>query len=186
MSATLMTKTAAVAALCLLALPAMAHPGHGDSVGFLAGFAHPFTGIDHLLAMLGVGIWGGQQRRSLAQPATFLGMMLLGALAGMAGLTVPGLETGIAATVALVGLAIALALALPNWLGMGLVGLFALAHGNAHGQELPAASAACGFMLASAVLLGAGRFTGQVLAERMLRVAGVALTAAGVVLIGVA
>lgn len=186
MSARLMTKTAAVAALCLLALPAMAHPGHGDSVGFLAGFAHPFTGIDHMLAMLGVGLWGGQQRRSLAQSATFLGMMLLGALAGMVGLTVPGLETGIAATVALVGLAIALALALPNWLGMLLVGVFALAHGNAHGQELPAASAACGFLLASAMLLCAGRFAGQVLAGRVLRVAGVALTAAGVVLMGVA
>ncbi|PKB20945.1 HupE/UreJ family protein [Janthinobacterium sp. 64] len=186
MSARLMTKTAAVAVLCLLALPAMAHPGHGDSVGFLAGFAHPFTGIDHLLAMLGVGIWGGQQRRGLGLSAMFLGMMLLGALAGMAGLTVPGLETGIAATVALAGLAIALALALPNWLGMLLVGVFALAHGNAHGQELPTASAACGFLLASAILLCAGRFIGQVLAERMLRVAGMALTAAGVVLMGVA
>jgi urease accessory protein len=184
MSATLMTKTAAMAALCLLALPAMAHPGHGESVGFLAGFAHPFTGIDHLLAMLGVGLWGGQQRRGWGQPATFLGMMLLGALAGMAGLTVPGLETGIAATVALVGLAIALALALPNWLGLGLVAMFALAHGNAHGQELPAASAACGFMLASAALLCTGRVVGQVLAERVLRLAGVALTAAGVVLMG--
>ena len=186
MSARLMTKTAAVAVLCLLALPAMAHPGHGDSVGFLAGFAHPFTGIDHLLAMLGVGIWGGQQRRGLGLSAMFLGMMLLGALAGMAGLTVPGLETGIAATVALAGLAIALALALPNWLGMLLVGVFALAHGNAHGQELPTASAACGFLLASAILLCAGRFIGQVLAERMLRVAGMALTAAGVVLMGLA
>ena len=184
MSATLMTKMAAVAALCLLALPAMAHPGHGDSAGLLAGFAHPFTGIDHLLAMLGVGLWGGQQRRGWGQPATFLGMMLLGALAGMVGLTLPGLETGIAATVALIGLAIALALALPNWLGMLLVGVFALAHGNAHGQELPAASAACGFMLASAMLLCAGRVVGQVLAGRVLRVAGVALTAAGVVLLG--
>ena len=186
MNARLIKKTAAVAALCLLALPAMAHPGHGESAGFLAGFAHPFTGIDHLLAMLGVGIWGGQQRGGLVQPATFLGMMLFGALAGMAGLGIPGLETGIAATVVLVGLAIALALALPKWLGMALVAAFALVHGNAHGQELPAASAACGFMLASATLLGAGRFIGKVLAERMLRVAGVALTAAGVVLMGLA
>lgn len=186
MSARLMTKTAAVAALCLLAVPAMAHPGHGESAGFLAGFAHPFTGIDHLLAMLGVGLWGGQQRRSLAQPATFLGMMLLGALAGMAGLTVAGLETGIAATVALAGLALALALAVPNWLAILLVGTFALAHGNAHGQELPAASAACGFLLASGMLLCAGRCIGQVLAERLLRVAGVALTAAGVLLMGLA
>jgi len=184
MSARLMQQTAAVAALCLLALPAMAHPGHGAGAGFLAGLAHPFTGIDHLLAMLGVGIWGGQQRRGLAQPATFLGMMLFGALAGMAGLTVPGLETGIAATVVLVGLAIALALAVPNWLAVGLVGIFALAHGNAHGQELPAAAAALGFMLASAILLFAGRFIGQVLAEHVLRLAGVALAAAGVVLMG--
>lgn len=172
------------AALSLLAMPAFAHPGHGESLGFFDGLAHPFTGLDHLLAMLGLGLWGGQQRRSLAQPATFLGMMLVGALAGMAGLTVPGLETGIAATVALTGLAIALALSLPGWLATSLVGLFALAHGNAHGRELPSASAAVGFMLASAVLLMAGRLVGQVLAERMLRATGVAMTAAGVVLMG--
>ncbi|MDH6158525.1 MULTISPECIES: HupE/UreJ family protein [unclassified Janthinobacterium] len=186
MSARQMIKTATVAALYLLALPAMAHSGHGDSAGLLAGFAHPLTGLDHLLAMLGLGIWGGQQRRGLAQPAIFLGMMLFGALAGMAGWRIAGLETGIAAKVALLGLAIALGLALPNWLGMLLAGMFALAHGNAHGQELPAASAACGFMLASAMLLCAGRFVGQVLAERVLRVAGVALTAAGLVLMGLA
>lgn len=172
------------AALSLLALPAFAHPGHGEALGFLDGLAHPFTGLDHLLAMLGLGLWGGQQRRSLAQPATFLAMMLVGALAGMAGLTVPGLETGIAATVALTGLAIALALSLPGWLATSLVGLFALAHGNAHGQELPSASAAAGFMLASAVLLMAGRLGGQVLAERMLRAAGAGMTVAGVVLMG--
>lgn len=176
--------TAVLATFSLLALPAMAHPGHGETAGFLAGFVHPFTGVDHLLAMLGVGIWGGQQRRSLAQPVTFLGMMLLGALAGMAGLGVPGLEMGIAATVALTGMAIALALALPAWLGMGLVGLFALAHGNAHGQELPAATAAFGFMLASSVLLLTGRLIGQVMAGRVVRVAGAAMTAAGLVLMG--
>lgn len=176
--------TAVLATFSLLALPALAHPGHGEAAGFLTGLVHPFTGIDHLLAMLGVGIWGGQQRRSLAQPVTFLGMMLLGALAGMAGLGVPGLEMGIAATVALTGMAIALALSLPAWLGMGLVGLFALAHGNAHGQELPAASAAFGFMLASSLLLMVGRFAGQVMAERVLRVTGAAMTAAGLVLMG--
>ena len=174
----------ALAALSLVALPALAHPGHGETAGFLAGFVHPLTGLDHLLAMLGVGIWGGQQRRGLAQPAIFLGMMLLGALAGMAGLGVPGLEMGIAATVALTGMAIALALSLPAWLGMGLVGLFALAHGNAHGQELPATSAAFGFMLASGVLLLTGRLIGQAMAERVVRVTGAAMTAAGLVLMG--
>ena len=176
--------TAVLAAFSLLALPAMAHPGHGEAAGFRTGLVHPFTGIDHLLAMLGVGIWGGQQRRGLAQPAIFLGMMLLGALAGMAGLGVPGLEMGIAATVALTGMAIALALSLPAWLGMGLVGLFALAHGNAHGQELPATSAAFGFMLASGVLLLTGRLIGQAMAERVVRVTGAAMTAAGLVLMG--
>ena len=173
-----------LATLSLLALPAMAHPGHGEAVGFLAGLAHPFTGLDHLLAMLGVGIWGGQQRRGLAQPAIFLGMMLLGALAGMAGIGIHGLEMGIAATVALTGMAIALALSLPNWLGMSLVGIFAVVHGNAHGHELPAASAAFGFMLASAILLMTGRLIGQVMAERVVRVAGAAMTAAGLVLMG--
>ncbi|MBB5368787.1 MULTISPECIES: HupE/UreJ family protein [unclassified Janthinobacterium] len=174
----------ALAALALVSLPAMAHPGHDHGTGFLAGFIHPFTGIDHLLAMLGVGIWGAQQRRGLEQPLTFLAMMLIGALAGMAGLGLPGLEMGIAATVALTGLAIALALSMPGWLAMGLVGVFALAHGNAHGQELSALPATCGFMLASAILLLSGRFIGQMLAERVVRVAGAAITAVGLVLMG--
>ncbi len=174
--------------LALLAAPALAHPlasgMAGAGAGFAAGFAHPFSGLDHLLAMLGVGIWSGQQRAGKAQPLAFLPMLLLGALSGVAGLTVPGLETGLAATVALAGVAVALALALPGWLGLGLLALFALAHGNAHGHELPQVQAAAGFMSASALLLGLGRAVGRIGAAPLVRLAGLAIAAGGIAMLG--
>ncbi|NHZ91689.1 HupE-UreJ family metal transporter [Massilia sp. CCM 8733] len=88
-----MKKTLAIA-LCLLALPAAAHPGHEAAAGFAAGFAHPLTGIDHLLAMLGVGLWSRQQGRGTLLPA-FVVMMALGAVAQV-GMQV---EAGLAASV---------------------------------------------------------------------------------------
>jgi urease accessory protein len=172
--------------LALLAAPALAHPLASGiaGAGFAAGFAHPFSGADHLLAMLGVGIWGGQQRAGRAQALAFPLMMLAGALSGVAGLTLPGLETGLAATVALAGLVVALALALPGWLALTMVSLFALAHGNAHGHELPQAQAAAGFLAASALLLGAGRAVGRLGAAVPVRLAGLAIAASGIAMLG--
>lgn len=169
--------------LAVLASPAAAHPGHGvETLGFGAGFVHPFTGLDHLLAMLGIGIWSGQQRKSAGVPLAFLLMMLVGAISGVAGLTIPGLEIGIAASVALTGLAIALATPMPAWAAMALAAVFAVLHGNAHGHELPQLQSAAGFLIASALLLATGRVAGQLLAQRLLRVTGAVIATAGMVL----
>lgn len=175
----------AFAATALIAcLPALAHPGHGDTqAGFLAGFLHPLGGADHLLAMLAAGIWSARQRDGgKGLPAAFLAMMFLGALSAVAGLRIPGLETGIAATVALSGCLLAAAVSMPAWAGMLLLGGFAVLHGSAHGLELPQAASAAGFMLCSALLLWTGRGLGSILAAAVLRLAGAGIAAAGLAL----
>lgn len=176
--------TAAAAALAI-SLPALAHPGHGgtEAAGFAAGFLHPLTGIDHLLAMLAAGIWSARQKDDgkFLLPA-FLAMMLAGALGAVAGLRIPGLEAGIAATVALTGCLLAAAVRMPPWAGAAVLGTFAVLHGSAHGQELPQAASAAGFMLATALLLWTGKKIGGLLAAAVLRVAGAGMAAAGLAL----
>lgn len=163
-------------ALCLLALPAAAHPGHADSVGLLAGLAHPFSGLDHLLAMLGVGLWSRQQNRGLLLPLAFIAMMALGALVRTA---VP-IELGIAASVVLIGALLLSAVKLPTAAAVALVGLFALLHGQAHGRELAGAASMAGFLLASAGLLVVGRAIGGPLVSRA---TGAAIGVAGLCLL---
>ena len=154
-------KTLFAIALFLSPALAFAHAGH-DHAGLLAGLAHPLFGLDHLLAMLAVGLWAAQQAGMLrwALPLTFLASMLLGGLLGFAGLQLPLLETGIAASVLALGLLIAVAVRLPTAFALGLTGLFALSHGVAHGLELPALTSpygyAAGFLLATATLHGLG------------------------------
>ena len=130
---------------------ALAHPGHLET-GLAAGFAHPFSGLDHLLAMLTVGLWagylGGAARWQL--PLTFVGVMLLGAGLGMAGFAVPWLETGIAASVLVLGLLLTLAAPLTAIARVSLVAVFALLHGIAHGAELPSTANAVGYLMAFA------------------------------------
>lgn len=177
------------AAMLAISLPAMAHPGHGGAAAdsFLAGVLHPLTGIDHLLAMLAAGIWSARQKQGGAVLLpVFLAMMLLGALSAVAGLRIPGLETGIAATVALVGCLLAAMVRMPLWAGAAVLGVFAVLHGSAHGQELPQAAHAAGFMLTSAWLLWTGRGIGHTLANAVLRVSGAAITAAGLALMALA
>ena len=99
-------KLFAAAALLLAPALAFAHPGHGDN-GLVAGISHPLGGLDHLLAMLAVGLWAAQQKGAArwALPCTFVGTMLLGGLLGFEGLALPALESGIAASVLALGLA---------------------------------------------------------------------------------
>ena len=167
-------------ALCLIALPAAAHPGHAEASGLLAGLAHPFTGLDHLLALLGVGLWSRQQwqqqRRGMLVPAAFLLMMALGALVRV---DVP-IELGIAASVVLIGALLASALRVPTAAAIGLAGLFALLHGQAHGRELAGMASMAGFLASSAVLLMAGRAIDSKTASR---IAGAAIGAAGLYLL---
>ncbi len=151
-----------------------AHTGHGAS-GFLAGLAHPLNGMDHLLAMLAVGLWAGQAggRRIWLLPALFMATLAIGALAGTLQPSLPLVEQGIAASVLVLGLLIAspTRLALPA--SMALVAVFGLFHGHAHGSEMPDASAplgyALGFLAATAALHLGGIATSRTMCERFTR-----------------
>ncbi|AZC16026.1 MULTISPECIES: HupE/UreJ family protein [Pseudomonas] len=185
-----MTFQRILGALALLLAPtlALAHPGHGDN-GLVAGIGHPLGGLDHLLAMVAVGLWAAQQQgvARWALPCTFVGTMLLGGLLGFTGLQLPALESGIAASVLALGLAVALAVRPPLALAMAATALFALFHGVAHGLELPEMSSpwayAAGFVAATAALHAAGYALVRALprtAAPLVRMAGAASAAAGV------
>ncbi|RZM00834.1 MAG: HupE/UreJ family protein [Variovorax sp.] len=186
----------AVAALGALPLLASAHVGvdgaaHHDA-GFAQGFLHPFTGLDHLAAMVAVGLWSALVARGghdvLWAPAGFAAMLLAGALAGVAGAQVPGVEPTIAASLLAIGLLVATRLRLPGPVAAAVVGAFAVFHGVAHGRELAgdhgAGAAVAGMVVATALLHGAGIAVGWTLRRRgawLPRLAG-----AGVALFGVA
>jgi urease accessory protein len=171
---------------------ALAHTGAEHAVSFATGFAHPFTGLDHLLAMVAVGLWAGLNggRALWAWPAAFVGVMVLGGALGIAGVTLPLVESGILASVVVLGLLVLGALRLPVAIGAALVGLFALLHGHAHGTELPAEGAAVsyflGFALATAVLhtlgLGVAYAAGSERGKLVVRGAGALVAIAGVAL----
>lgn len=151
-------KTLLVAAGVALPGLALAHPGHEHASGLLSGLAHPLLGLDHLLAMLAVGLWGAQLggRARWALPVLFLGIMAAGGGMGLAGLALPGGEQGIVASVVVLGLALLWARQIPLAYSGLLVAAFALFHGHAHGTEMPAESSAglyaLGFVLATAAL----------------------------------
>ncbi|MCU1737282.1 MULTISPECIES: HupE/UreJ family protein [unclassified Pseudomonas] len=185
-----MTLKKILSTLALLLIPAVAfaHPGHGDS-GWMAGVSHPISGIDHLLAMVAVGLWAAQQQGTArwALPCTFVGTMLVGGVLGFEGLALPALESGIAASVLALGLAVALAVRPPLSLAIAATALFALFHGVAHGLELPDMSSpwtyAAGFVVATATLHALGYGVVRVLplaAAPLVRVAGVASAATGI------
>lgn len=178
-----MKKITAALALATLSTAAMAHSGAGAHThGFLSGFTHPFTGLDHLLAMLAVGVWSVRQPNAPWLPVTFIGMLLLGVATGAAGLLVPGLETGIALTVALMGVLVAVAARLPAAVGTLMVGAFAVLHGNAHGHELPQAISAAGLLAASLLLVYGGSMLGRVSPALAVKASGAAIAATGVML----
>ncbi len=144
-----------------------AHSIGAEGAGFITGLAHPFIGLDHLLAMIAVGIWAAQTGGSAVWrlPLSFIVMMSVAALISAAGYSLPVLEPLIAGSVMLLGFMVVFAIRLPVNLSMLLVGLFAVFHGYAHGLEMPQASSAIlygsGFVLATALLhligIGLGR-----------------------------
>ena len=153
------------AALTLAATPAFAHPGHDHVATFAAGVAHPLGGLDHLLAMVSVGLWAALRggKAVWAWPLAFVGAMLAGGALGMAGIVLPLVEPAILASVIVLGVLTAAAIRAPIAAGASLIALFGLAHGYAHGAEAPAGAAvayAAGFAIATAGLhlagLGAG------------------------------
>lgn len=140
-------------ALLLLAAPASAH--ELGAMGFAAGVAHPLLGLDHLLAMVTVGLWAGRigGRARWVVPLAFVAAMLVGAVLPI---QPPLVETGVLGSVLMLGLLVAWAPKLPLWLPSMVVASFALMHGRAHGIELSGSAATLGFLLATATLHGLG------------------------------
>src|SRR3989338_1084936 len=176
----------------LTSLPAHAHVGLSDASGFMHGLVHPASGLDHVLAMLAVGLWAAQTggRSVMVVPLTFVGVMALGGALPLLGIGQPFVEQGIVLSVLLLGVLIAAAVRLPLWLGSGLVGLFALWHGHTHGAEMPVLASgieyALGFLLATALLHTIGIAFGLgmqwMTRERVIRVAGASIALCGMYL----
>lgn len=178
--------------LSLSIAPAFAHLDPAKHGSLLAGVSHPLFGVDHILAMVAVGLWaallGG---RALWQvPAAFVGTMAVGFAAAVAGAPLPFVEPVILASVVVIGLAAAVALKVPSWAGMAMVGFFAFFHGHAHGGELGEAGAlsfGIGFAISTALLhaagvgigLGIGRFFGSDTGRLVTRIAGGATALGG-------
>ncbi|WP_425045523.1 HupE/UreJ family protein [Primorskyibacter sp. S87] len=138
--------------------PAMAHTGEGYGGGFVAGFTHPILGWDHVAAMVAVGLWGAFLGAPAIWilPVVFPLVMAFGAVAGIVGIPVPAVETGIALSAVVLGLMIVFAVKPPIWVSAVLVGAFAIFHGYAHGTELPATvnafAYAVGFVISTGLL----------------------------------
>ncbi len=184
-----MKRLGLAAAAVLSSTAAFAHTGIGSVHGFTAGFSHPLFGLDHLTAMVAVGLWaglvGGKAR--FAYPAAFVVTMVLAGIWGMSGAPLPGVEIGIGVSVVALGLAIAFNLTPPLAAGIAVCALFAIFHGHAQGAELPedasGLSYAAGFVLATAALHGVGLVLATLLAThapRIARVAGGAMALLGV------
>jgi urease accessory protein len=171
----------------------LAHNPAGVAGGFLSGFMHPLTGIDHILAMVAVGIWGAQLGAPAiwALPVAFPLVMSVGGAMGVRGVPLPGVEIGIAASALLLGLMI-FTEARPSLVAAALiVGFFAIFHGYAHGTELPRAANplayGVGFVLATGMLHVSGITMGLIhrwpLGARVLRLTGGAISIAGLFLL---
>lgn len=182
----------AVAAAFLAGTPAVAHAHVG--VGSSDGFAHPLSGLDHLCVMIGVGLWAAQcgGRALWVIPSAFLLVMSIGGLLGMSGWHLPFVESGIIASMLILGLLLVAAIRFPLVASACLGGLFALFHGHAHGTEMPSAAAGLayglGFLSATALLhacgIGLGLMTRRADADWLARYAGVAMIV-GAVYLGV-
>lgn len=178
--------------LISLSAPASAHLLGMHGAGFEEGITHPYTGLDHLLVMLAVGVWAAQQggRALWSIPLAFVVMMTLGGILALTGMQLPMVETGIATSVLVLGLLIAFSARLPLAAGATLVGIFALFHGHAHATEIPLAASpvayALGFILATAALHGIGIALGKYLKDGSLpwlQLSGAAVAATGIWLI---
>jgi urease accessory protein len=186
----------ALFALCLAPTTAFAHVGVASTSGFVHGFAHPISGLDHQLAMILVGIFAYQlgERALWLVPLTFVSVMAIGGFLGVMGVPIPFVELGIALSVIVLGAIVAFGVRAPVAVAMGVVGLFAIFHGHAHGSEMPLDASGIdygiGFMIATAIhhavgisigfLIGASTKT---FGNKVYRVAGGLASVAGVALL---
>lgn len=149
-------------AFLMTATAAAAHTGDAAGAGFVTGFLHPILGWDHVAAMVAVGLWGAFLGAPAiwVLPIAFPLVMAVGGAFGVAGIPLPGIETGIAASALVIGLAVALAFRPPLWVAAVIVAVFAIFHGHAHGTEMPSAASplayAAGFVIATGLLHLAG------------------------------
>ena len=158
-----LAKRALVAmSLAAIASSAFAHVQTGQAAGLLAGLLHPVSGLDHVLAMVAVGLWGAQLGAPAIWllPVTFPIVMALGGFLGLLGVPLPGVEVGIAASAILLGAAVMTERRLPLVAAAALVGFFAVFHGHAHGTELPPGQSgllySLGFVVATGCLHAVG------------------------------
>ena len=175
----------------LWACPALAHVQQGEAAGFVTGLLHPVSGLDHVLAMVAVGLWGAQ----LGSPAIWLLpvcfpiVMAFGGMLGLMGVHLPGIEIGIAASGILLGAAVMVEFRPPLAVAAALVAFFAIFHGHAHGTELPPGQSALlysmGFVLATGCLHAAGIGIGEVRrgpgGRSLLRAAGAVVAVGGTI-----
>ncbi len=175
-----------------LASIASAHTGQGTH-GAVDGLMHPLTGLDHLLAMVAVGIWSTQKgaRSVWLLPTTFILCMIAGMLIGVSGINIPGTEYGIQASVVLLGIFLVMQLKLNQFAAAAIVGVFALVHGYAHGLEVPdeasRVSFCMGMVFATAMLHAIGIAIGlsayRLKSENWIRVSGSVMAVYGVMLL---
>lgn len=186
----------AAAVVVLTPMVAFAHTGVGDTSGFVRGFGHPMSGLDHIIAMLMVGVFAWQLggRALWLLPIAFVSIMAVGGMLGMAGIEVPFVGIGIALSVVVLGAIVAFEIKAPAATAMGVVGLFAIFHGHAHGAEIPEVGGgvayAAGFMIATALLNLSGLIAGFLMGKArehygsvVVRLAGGLATVAGVALL---
>jgi urease accessory protein len=180
----------AVALGVLLAVPAFGHPQKGEAVGFLTGFRHPISGLDHVLAMVAVGLWGAQLGTPAIWllPVAFPMVMAVGGMLGLMGVPIPGIEYGIALSAIMLGAAVMFEYRPKLGIAAALVGFFAIFHGHAHGTELPPGQSAMlyssGFVIATGCLHAVGIGIGTVhrwdWGKKALRAAGAMVAVGGV------
>jgi urease accessory protein len=169
-----------------------AHTLQGDKSSFAAGFHHPLHGLDHVLAMIMVGIWATQISRSAMWkvPLIFVSVMMLGGVFGFTGIPVPFVESGIIASLLVLGALVAGAVRVPIKMAICIVGIFALFHGYAHGLEMPkeltSYGYSLGFVCATILLHLSGIcvafFTHRYRYNTFLRYVGVSTAITGIVL----
>jgi len=143
-------------------LTAFAHKRGGEAIGFVSGFEHPISGLDHILAMVAVGLWGAQLGAPAiwVLPVVFPMIMALGGMMGLMGIPLPGIELCIALSAVALGFAVFREARPKLWIAAIIVGFFAIAHGHAHGTELPAGASgilySIGFVIATGLLHATG------------------------------
>ncbi len=183
-------------AMSLVTIVPLAHVGFADIRDFVLGFSHPLSGVDHVLTMTAVGLFAAHLggRALWLVPLTFVSVMALAGITGMAGVKLPFVEIGIGMSVVVLGLAVATQLSVPTLVAASLVGLFAVFHGHVHGVEMLASmsglSYGLGFICATALLHATGVSLGvagakldQVYSRPMVQIGGAAIAVAGVAML---